>query len=116
MASWTRVGSARIGVSSFYGQELHVDYATITRVDNKVKMWILDNYDKSLQFPYHSVKEQLEFDCQKAMYRKLAELLYFEQMGHGRPFADNSYPDADWHKVFPNSTTEIYRGEACRKE
>ena len=81
MAEWTL-----IAVNSDYGLNVYVDYATIRRNGDKVKMWRLYDYktvQTGIRREWLSDITQQEFDCQNESSKILATSWYSRNMGNG---------------------------------
>ena len=81
MATWTRVGrSDELGGG---GVTVYVDYDTIQKSGNKVKMWTLKDYKAEQEtggVKYLSFKIQKEFNCDDGQNRYLTHLVFSGNM------------------------------------
>ena len=114
MAEWTL-----IAVNSDYGLNVYVDYATIRRVGNKVKMWRLFDY-KTVQIAIRkewlSDITQEEFDCQAETSRILATSWYSRNMGNGEVVYSNGSFEGTSTPIIPNAMSEFTWKAACKNQ
>ena len=114
MAQWTKLGNNSIGAGNDNYETIYVDYKTATKLDGKVQMWFLRSYSKYWQAPYHSVKQLLEFDCQNNRFRLLEELIFFDQMGSGRPMGGSGRnSNAGWW-ILNNKSDTMKFNAGCK--
>ena len=112
MAEWVEL--ATTDISTFY-----VEPTTIRKSGNKVKMWVLENFNSVQEFSgdkYLSQKAQDEFDCKEMMRRALSMTLFHGNMGTGgfTNISGNKKP-RKWYSVEPDSTQEVFWKFACGK-
>lgn len=112
IAEWTIVQWS--DSSSF---TVYVDFNTIRKTDNKIKMWSLWDYKiarKIAEGEYSSVKTQWEYDCKEEQARLLAFSSFSGNMGKGNvvqsPF--DSSPSG-WRPEAPGSVGESLLKTAC---
>ncbi|MGA8148779.1 MAG: surface-adhesin E family protein, partial [Gallionellaceae bacterium] len=101
MAQWIEVGSSADAVVTVYA-----DPATISKVDNKTKMWDLGDFktaqDSGVGTQFMSIKGQSEYDCKEEQYRTLYSSYFSGNMGKGEIIG--AYPDPEkWMPVQPNT-------------
>ena len=109
MAEWTEV-------SSNDDFTIYADLAIMSREDNRVKMWLLDDYripqmDDILGL-YMSVKEQDELDCKKALLRILYLSFHHENMGRGEEIGIDETL-GEWIPVIHETIGEALWKVAC---
>jgi hypothetical protein len=99
----------------------YIDPATITKVDNMVKMWGIVDLKESRKEQngkeFLSAKGLQEYDCKTVQIRKISLALYAGNMGAGEVV--NTYADADkwqWTPVAPGSVSETMWKTACDKK
>jgi hypothetical protein len=113
MATWTRVGRSDL----LGGVTVYVDYDTIQRSGNKVKMWSLKDYKAAQEtdgVKYSSFKIQEEFNCDDGQKRDLTHLVFSRNMGSGQVV--NSDDNAGkWSSAKPGSIGERELKAACGK-
>jgi hypothetical protein len=110
-AGWVEVGGTDDGVT------IYADPATIRKAGNRVKMWIMSDFQTEQAVPsggkpYMSQKGQNEYDCKEEQTRLIAFLWYSGNMGGG----DMVYSDFDplkWRPVVPGSVGEAQWKYAC---
>ena len=111
MAEWIEVGR--------YGDmTLYVDYSTIRKHGNLVKMWSLidrSKFDTVDNKQYKSVKQQWEFNCVEEQNRMLYASYHTGNMGKGEVFDVISEP-SEMMPIPPNSGNEIQWNIACSKK
>jgi hypothetical protein len=110
MATWTRVGKSEVS-----GVTVYVDYNTIQKSGNKVKVWTLKDF-KTVQeangVKYSSFKIQEEFNCDGGLNRSLMHHAFSGSMGNGEIV--NSYDNIDeWRPVKPRSIGELQSKAVC---
>ncbi len=124
-AEWTRVFEA----ASNDAATVYVDFGTIKRKKNKVKMWTLLNYeliqgivnqgnpfgeDRSLS--YLSSTYYYLYDCEEETASVIEQTNYSGQMGSGNVI-DNYFPNGFERKpVAPGSISEGLLTVACGKK
>jgi hypothetical protein len=94
---------------------VYADLATIRKVGDRVKMWILIDY-KTAQAgnPYMSIRGQSEFDCKRERMRSLFLSFYSSNMGRGH-VVDSDDDPAKWKRVTPGSIDDSLWQIACGK-
>ena len=113
MAEWVLVD-----YNSDKGTTTYVNFFTIEKSDETVKMSILVDYKKAQErafLPlYMSVNRQSEFSCNEEQMRELYASYHAKNMGKGKvTFSDNS-PDS-WSAVPPESIDRELWKHACKK-
>jgi hypothetical protein len=87
-------------------------------VRNPRQSWFLTDYaqpQRWMVYEVRSVKQRLEFDCQRSSARLLGRLYYDGTMGQGRLVA--SEPEArEFYPVVPGSPEEAMAQAACTYE
>lgn len=111
MAGWTIVGS-------FNNSAIYADPSTIGKNGNIVKMWMLYDYKEAEIFnnkSYLSEKYQVEFDCQKKLYRVTAFSWHSGNMGKGEVtyFTTQSF---DWIPDPLGSITDFLSKSSCGRK
>lgn len=95
MAEWVKV------ISSDGADGVYVDYSTIRVEGNKVKAWYVYDYLTIQKLPdgraYKSVKDQMEYDCNKELGRNVTATAYTENMGMGG-IVFSEYGTAPWER------------------
>lgn len=113
MAEWVRVNH-----NSDNGVTTYVNFFTIQKSDDKVKMWILSDYKKAQELAYlplyMSIKRQSEFNCKKEKIKKIYASYHAKHMGMGKVIYSDNNPD-DWKLVSPDSIDKKLWGFACGK-
>lgn len=113
MAIWSEL--QRGGPEGF---AIHIDPATIRRVDSRVKMWVLFDYKTAQMIgnqPYLSERTQDEYDCEEEQFRMLGFSNHSEHMAAGRVVLRSSLP-GDWMRVEPGTANEVLWKFACSKQ
>lgn len=113
MAEWTTVEwSHEDG-----GLTLYVDYTTIRKEGNKVKMLSLADFEviEKDEIDVFSSRTQDEFDCDEKKMRQLYYALYSGSMGSGKMEHANS-EHLKWMSVNPGSMGEALWKIACGKK
>lgn len=111
MAEWTPVDKNDY-------MDVYVDFATIHKTGDIVKMWSLNNF-KAAQTgtsgKYLSASSQDEYDCKKEQNRLLAQSEYSGNMQGGIVIFADSEPGG-WKPVTLNSAREALWKVACGKK
>lgn len=110
MAEWVNVGSNE-------NTAIYVDPATIQRAGDMATMWHLTDFktaQKDMGDKYMSTKDQNEYDCKEAKYRRRASSQHSGNMGSGKVVYSDSYT-TKWKPVPPDSGIEILWKFACVK-
>ena len=98
----------------------YVDYATIRKYDNKVKMWSLFDYKNSQDAVgsnkrFLSTKSRNEYDCNEEKSRALSLSVYMGNMGHGEViYSDSSV--GPWEELPPNTIARYLWQIGCGKQ
>ena len=111
-AEWTQFGDTDRFIH-------YVDFATIRRNGNFVKMWSLNDYKTLQKSPaghsYLSDKTQREYDCKEEKSRLLAFTDFSGQMGNGNVVYSNGNVRDEWSPIEPGSIGETKWKIACGK-
>ena len=114
-AEWTRVTESADGDMTAY-----IDYGTIKKKGNKVKMWHLQDY-KAVQESaegkgYLSGASYHEYDCEEETRKMLDLYLYSGNIGDGE--ITNSYQNikGEAKSILPRSIDETLFKAACSKK
>lgn len=113
LAEWTAIEESHSLVA-------YVDYATIRKYENKVKMWSIFDYKKSQNAvgsnkKYLSTKSRNEYDCYEEKVRALSIAVYTGNMGQG----DVLYTDSivgTWDEVAPGTINKSIWDIACGQQ
>lgn len=111
MAAWVDVGSNETTT-------IYVDSSTVKKAGNMAKMWHLTDYKKphkDMGEPYMSMKDEDEYDCKEAKWRRRASSQHSGNMGSGKVVYSDSFTTR-WKPVPPDSGTEILWKFACLKK
>ena len=110
MAEWTPV----VASDTFYA---YINYSTIRKSGNMVKMWVLYDYKTSQllgRVKFLSIKAQEEYDCKEEHVRSLANIWASDNMGHG-DIINSNIQISNWNPVSPDSIVEGLFRKACDK-
>ena len=110
IAEWVNVGRNE-------NTAIYVDQATVQRAGNMATMWHLtdfNNVHEDMGEPYLSTKDQNEYDCKEAKWRRRASSQHSKNMGGGKVVYSDSYTTR-WKPVPPDSGIEILWKFACIK-
>ena len=110
-AEWTRAGDN----DNFYA---YVDFSTIRKKGNKVKMWHLLEYKTARKVAgttFLSMMEQYEYDCEEEQSRRLYVSWHSGHMGEGGAIKINSDP-MKWEPVPPGSAGKSLWDVVCGKQ
>lgn len=113
MAEWTAVDwSHEDG-----GLTLYVDYSTIRKIGNKVKMLSLADFEvvEKDEVDLFSSRTSNEYDCKEKLMRQLFYSLYSGSMGNGKMEHSNS-EQLKWAPVESESMEEAMWEIACGKK
>jgi hypothetical protein len=113
MAEWTEVEwSHEDG-----GLTLYIDYTTIRKENNKVRMLSLTDFEivEKDEIDLFSSRTQDEFDCEENKMRQLFYALYSGSMGNGKMKHSNS-EHLKWMPIKPGSMGEALWKIACGKK
>ena len=113
-AEWTRVTDSKDGDMTVY-----IDYETIKRKVNKVKIWILFDFKtvkKAISYRYLSQMERDEYDCDEETSRMLDLYWYSGNMKQGDiVYRETNMKDGTL-SLPPGSTGERLLKIACGKK
>ena len=114
-AEWTRVTESADGDMTAY-----IDFGTIKRKGNKVKMWYLQDYKAvhslSRNGEYLSGASYHEYDCEEDTKRMLDLYLYSGNMGDGEIVGSRTNIKDEAKSVIPGSIEETLFKIACGKK
>lgn len=113
MAEWTAVE----WIHEDGGLTLYVDYTTIRKVGDKVRMLSLADFEvvEKDEIDSFSSRSQNEYDCKEKQMRQLFYSLYSGSMGNGKMEHSNS-EHLEWTPVKPESMEEAMWNIACGKK
>ena len=96
------------------GLTLYVDYTTVRKKDNIVKMLSLVDFEvtEKGEVDLFSSRAQNEYDCKEKKIRQLFYALYSDSMGKGKMEHSNS-EHLKWLPVRPGSMEEAMWKVAC---
>jgi hypothetical protein len=96
------------------GLTLYVDYTTIRKKDNIIKMLSLVDFEvtEKGEVDLFSSRAQNEYDCKEKKIRQLFYALYSDSMGKGKMEHSNS-EHLKWLPVRPGSMEEAMWKVAC---
>jgi hypothetical protein len=112
-AEWTRVGTGSNGNITFY-----VDFATILKKGNKVKMWFVHDYKTPLDddhIKFSSLLGQDEYDCEEETSRGITINTYSGNMVNGKVIGTEVYTfeESVPRLAAPGSMGETFFKIAC---
>jgi len=110
IAEWINI-STNSNVSTIY-----VDPATIQKLDDRTKMWILFDYRKAIiesGDKIMSIKKREEYDCNKSQARLLYISKHSGRFTEGKAVYVNEIPYNEWIPVIPSSISEDLWRYAC---
>ena len=113
MAEWSPV--SKNGTTGVTG---YLDFSTIRKSGDKVKMWSLFDYNSMQEIEgvkFQSQKMQIEFDCKEEQSRNLYIILLSENMGSGKVVYNNDAPYT-FSPISPGSISETMWKIACDKQ
>ena len=113
-AEWTKLGDS----TDKGGYTVYVDLKSIRKAENRVKLWILLDYQneqRTLGATYLSEKVRREFDCEEEQMRTLAFSYFSWNMEKGDLVRSYSQPQK-WEKIRPDSMDEAEWKLACKTE
>ena len=99
------------------GLTLYVDYTTIRKEGDKVKMLSLVDFEiiEKDAVDLYSSRAQNEYDCKEREIRQLFYSLYSDSMGKGKMEHANS-EHLNWMPIQPESMEEAMWTVACGKK
>ncbi len=110
IAEWINI-STNSNVSTIY-----VNPATIQKLDDRTKMWILFDYRKAIiesGDKIMSIKKREEYDCNKSQARLLYISKHSGRFTEGKAVYVNEIPYNEWIPVIPSSISEDLWRYAC---
>lgn len=115
-AEWTAIGDGRDFPVTYY-----LDFKTIDKRGQNVKVWELMDFDTPQEFKgsawkYLSSRLQIEFNCIERESRILVFYLYEGNMASKDIVYSAKFPTAAWEIVPPDSVTKELWNNACVKE
>ena len=110
ISEWINI-STNSNVSTIY-----VNPATIQKLDDRTKMWILFDYRKAIiesGDKIMSIKKREEYDCNKSQARLLYISKHSGRFTEGKAVYVNEIPYNEWIPVIPSSISEDLWRYAC---
>jgi hypothetical protein len=114
LAEWTSVGSNDNGNITFY-----IDYGTLKKKGNKMKIWTLINYkivQKLESYSYLSSLSHEEYDCEEETVRTLDSYRYSEEMKQGDIVLSSTNIKEEPFSIIPESVYDFKFKIACSKK
>lgn len=111
VAEWINVSTDESGSS------IYADPATIQKVGNRVKMWVLFDYRKATLDAgdrIMSIRKHEEYDCKETQVRLLYISKHSGRFTEGKMVYLNDIPNNEWVPVAPDSILEDLWKYACR--
>lgn len=111
VAEWINVSTDESGSS------IYADPATIQKVGNRVKMWVLFDYRKATLNAgdrIMSIRKHEEYDCKETQVRLLYISKHSGRFTEGKMVYLNDIPNNEWVPVAPSSILEDLWKYACR--
>ena len=99
------------------GSSIYADPATIQKMGNRVKMWVLFDYRKARLDAVDrimSIKKHEEYDCKETQIRLLYISKHSGRFTEGNVIYLNDIPYNEWMPVVPGSILEDLWRYACR--
>ena len=109
-AEWTRVISSKDGKNTFY-----INFETIKRKDNKVKMWELVDFKTVEQGSLSSLNRN-EYDCEEETTRTLDLYYYSGNMKNGEIVISQSNIKEEPSSIRPDTIESVFYKIACNKK
>lgn len=114
MAEWTLMEDTKTDAKTYF------DPATIEKVGNNSKIWMLLDYKAPFQegtFKVSSAKYYVEFNCIEEAARLLGMIEYSGSMGHGKHHTGSSddFP-TEWRPVAAYGKLNLFFNLACGKK
>ena len=110
-ASWEFV------VETESGTQVFLDFQTVRREGNRVKVWQLTNYPKPQNTPsgleIFSLRTRYEFDCKDETSRMLAITAFPEQYARGKELGHEGESNK-WEHIAPRSTHSEILKKVCK--
>jgi hypothetical protein len=111
-AEWVAVGESDSLIS-------YVDYSTIRKSGNMVKMWSIYDYKHALEGfagkKFLSTKSRDEYDCIEEKARRISLSVFSGNIGQGEAIYTDSFVNG-WVDVAPDSIGKTLWDIACGKE
>ena len=111
---WTAVSTASTDDMTTY-----VDYGTIKRKGNKVKMWVLFDF-KTIQrwgnSSFLSQIDRIEYDCEEEATRTLDDFLYLGNKGSGKVVYSRTNMKYEAVSIIPGTIDVMVFNIACSKK
>ncbi len=111
VAEWINVSTDESGSS------IYADPATIQKVGNRVKMWVLFDYRKATLDAgdrIMSIRKHEEYDCKETQVRLLYISKHSGRFTEGKMVYLNDIPNNEWVPVAPGGILEDLWKYACR--
>lgn len=112
MAEWVPIDDGKDAV-------VYVDYSTIQRSGNKIKVWSLGDHKSiqdSIAGPYLSLKFLLELDCIERLERVISVIAYSAHMGAGEVIGSITNNSAQWEYLVVGTEGWAQYKEFCLME
>ena len=104
-------------VETVSGTQIFIDFQTVRREGNRVKVWELANYPKPLNTPsgleIFSLRTRYEFDCKEETSRMLAITAFPEQYARGKELGHEGESNK-WEHIAPRSTHSEVLKKVCK--
>jgi hypothetical protein len=113
-AEWTAVSESANGIATVY-----VDFETIKKKGNKVKIWDLLDLKTAQKFEndrYLSTIQRMEYDCEEETGRTLDYYLYSGNMRNGEIVYSSKNIKDEPKSILPGSIDEGLFKIACYKK
>ena len=114
LAEWTRVVDNSDGDMTIY-----IDYRTIKKKNNKVRMWWLFDYKtirKVKNYRYLSQISRMEYDCEEEILRGMDMYWYSKNMRKGEIIYSYENIKHEPKSIIPESINETLFKIACGKK
>ncbi|MDP1558749.1 MAG: hypothetical protein Q8K59_07330 [Nitrosomonas sp.] len=108
MAEWTKVNRAE----SF---NLYVDFDSIYKDGNRVKIWFLNDFFIRKEGGELSTKFLVEIDCKDKTSRPISGPIFSSNMGSGYVIRSSNSSAQEWGSVVPGTVIETLWEAACGK-
>jgi hypothetical protein len=99
------------------GTQVFIDFQTVRKEGNRVKVWQLTNYLKPQKIPsgleIFSLRTRYEFDCKDETSRMLAITAFPEQYAKGKELGHEGESNK-WEHIAPRSTHSEVLKKVCK--
>ena len=113
MAEWSLVDNDdKKGVTTY------IDFSTLQRTKNKIKVWVLHDYKKvrnTIGIKNLSYKLLNEYDCTEKRMMKHLQYIYSDNMGNGEKIELGGERCCWWSHVLPGTINESIWKLACKR-